>query len=161
MRPWRERPPETAFLHNPAFCGEICRRAIHAHARRGRGSFPLPLLYLVLPLVLDRRIRDKIRENTRQKMHAWLQDHPELRVGFADHVRASSPTSMEALSYLFCTGAARVDESGIVLSGYAPAPLSKREDDVAHIFRKSTVVGRWFADSGTPESVYMMWGIRP
>ncbi len=121
----------------------------------------MPLLYLVLPLVLDRRIRDEIRENTRQKMHAWLQNHPELRVGFADRVRASSPSSIEALSYLFCAGAARVGESGIVLSGYAPAPLSQREDDVAQIFRKSAVVGRWFADAGTPESVYMMWGIRP
>ena len=161
MRPWTERPPETAFLLNPAFCAEVCRRAIHAHARRGRGAFPLPLLYLVLPLVLNRRIRDEIRENTRQKMHVWLQEHPELRVGFPDIVRGFSPNSMEALSYLFCTGAARVNASGVVLRGYAPASLSRREDDVAQIFRKSAVVGRWFADAGTPESVYMMWGIRP
>ena len=47
------------------------------------------------------------------------------------------------------------------MRGYAPASVSQRRDDVAEIYKKSAVVGRWFADAGEPESVYTMWGIRP
>lgn len=54
-----------------------------------------------------------------------------------------------------------MDASGLTLRGYVPASMPRRHDDVAEIFKKSAVVGRWFADAGTPESVYTMWGIQP
>lgn len=161
MRPWKDRPPETANLLNPAFCAETCRRVVSAYSSRGSEPFPSSLLYLVLPLLLHRQTRDEIGERTRQRMHAWLQDRPHLRVGFADRVRRSAPSTIEALSFLICTRAARIDASGLVLQGYTPASMSQRRDDVAQIFKKSAVVGRWFADAGTPEAIYTMWGIRP
>lgn len=161
MRPWKDRPPEIASLLNPAFCAEVCRRVVHAHAGRHRGPFPPPLLYLILPLLLHRKTREEIGERSRQKMHAWLLEHSDLRVGFADRVRRSAPSTLEALSFLVCTGAAHLDPSGLILRGYAPTSVSGRHDDVAEIYKKSAVVGRWFADAGETESVYTMWGIRP
>lgn len=161
MRPWKARPPEIASLLNPAFCAEVCRRVIFAHTSRGRGPFPPPLLYLVFPLLLHRETREEIGERTRQKMHAWLQERPHLRVDLADRVRRAAPHTLEALSFLICTGEAYMDSSGIVLQRYRPASLSQRHDDVAEIYKKSMVVGRWFADAGSAESVYTMWGVRP
>ena len=94
-------------------------------------------------------------------MHAWLQERPALRVGFARRVRQFAPHTLEGLSFLVCTGAARLDGSGLTLTGPRPRSITGRDDTVADVFRKSATVGRWLAAAGSPEAAYTTWGVQP
>ena len=161
MRAWSDRAPEVAHLLNPAFCAEVCRRATHAYTAQSGAPLPVPLAYLILPMLLHRETRAEFSHRTRQKMHSWIQEHPELRVGFADRVRRFAPYTLEALSFLVCTGSATLSKGGLSLSSFRPKPMTGRDDVVSEIYRKSGTVGRWLADSGTPEAAYTTWGVRP
>lgn len=162
MRVWKDRAPEVAHLHNPAFCAEVCRRVVFVYSDRTEGKpFPAPLLFLSLPILLHAETREAFSPLTRQKMHAWLQERPALRVGFARRVRKFAPHTLEGLSFLVCTGAAQLDEAGISLIGARPKSITGRDDTVADIFRKSAAVGRWLAGAGSPEAAYTTWGVQP
>lgn len=55
MKAWNERTHEIAYLLNPAFCGRILYSSIKAYNEKTRKSFPFPLIYLILPLVLHKK----------------------------------------------------------------------------------------------------------
>lgn len=161
MRTWTDRASEVAHLLNPAFCAEVCRRVAFVYSDRTGRPFPAPLLFLALPILLHAETREAFGPLTRQKMHAWLQERPELRVGFARRVRQFAPHALEGLSFLVCTGAARFDGDGLTLSNSRLKSITGRDDSVADIYRKSATVGRWLAAAGSPEAAYTTWGIQP
>lgn len=162
MRAWKDRAPEVAHLHNPAFCAEVCRRVAFVYADRMDGKpLPAPVLFLALPILLHAETREAFSHLTRQKMHAWLQERPELRVGFARRVRQFAPHTLEGLSFLVCTGSARFDGEGLSPTGPRPTSITGRDDVVADVFRKASAVGRWLAAAGSPEAAYTTWGVQP
>ncbi len=161
MRLWKDRASEVAHLLNPAFTAEVCRRVAFVYSDRAGGPFPASLLFLTLPILLHAETREAFSPLTRQKMHAWLQERPALRIGFARRVRQFAPHTLEGLSFLVCTDAARFDESGLTLTGSRPKPIAGRDDTVADVFKKSATVGRWFAAAGSQEAAYTTWGVQP
>ena len=76
MKAWNERTHEIAYLLNPAFCGRILYSSIKAYNEKTRKSFPFPLIYLILPLVLHKKTRINI--NSKTKFHNWIQDNSYL-----------------------------------------------------------------------------------
>ena len=53
MENWEDRSKIVANLLNPAFCGEILRRAIVSYNENEENMlFPFSLLYLILPIIL-------------------------------------------------------------------------------------------------------------
>lgn len=55
-----------------------------------------------------------------------------------------------------------MSDGRVDLVGYSTPPsLGGRDDEVAEIFLKAAVIGRWFGEAGPPENVYTMFGIRP
>ena len=52
MEIWEDRSKIVANLLNPAFCGEILRRAIVSYNENEENMlFPFSLLYLILPII--------------------------------------------------------------------------------------------------------------
>jgi hypothetical protein len=95
-------------------------------------------------------------------LHTWLQENPELRVGLAERVQRFGSYSYEALAFLSTTDKIVVSDGRVKLVRYSTPPsLGGRDDEVAEIFRKGSVVGRWFGEAGPPQNVYTMLGIRP
>ena len=161
MRDWRRRAPEVAHLNNPAFCAELSRRVAHVYSGRVRQPIPSSLLFLAIPILLHRETRESLSVLTRMKMHAWLQEHPSLRIGFAHRARQFAPHVVDALSFLVCTGAGALDQNGGLVVASKPKPITGDDDAVSDIYRKAGTVGRWLAGAGTPEASFTTWGVRP
>lgn len=163
MIPWEQRPTEVANLLNPAFCAEVLRRCIRKFSEASGKSFPYPLVFLVLPIVLHGKTRQRIPENARAQLHVWLQSNQDIRIGFAERAREMIPFVQEAMAFLLKAGALTVDpEAGLRSSGYRGPSLGVgAEDEVTDCYRKAEILGRLFARAGTPTTIYTMWGVRP
>jgi hypothetical protein len=163
VKPWEDRPIEVAHLLNPAFCGEVLRCAVQKYNEFARWLFPYPLSFLVLPIVLHRQTRESISLTTREQLHVWLQEHQDVRVGFAERAGRLVPFTKEALTFLLQVGTITVDDAaGLKLTRGARRRWDiTREDEASDCFRKAEIVGRWFARAGSPANIYTMWGVKP
>lgn len=163
MIPWEQRPIEIANLLNPAFCGEVLRRCINTYQETASIPFPYPLIFLVLPIVLHRRTRERISPRQRQSLHVWLQSHPDVKINFAERAKELIPITREALLFLLQVGTLTVDEQ----ANFSIIPYKKvtiegnNEGEIADCYRKAELVGRWFARAGNATTIYTMWGVKP
>lgn len=160
---WEERPIEIANLLNPAFCGEVLRLCVRAYQQTISQSFPYPLTFLVLPIVLHRGTRESISPRQRQSLHVWLQDHQDLKIGFAERASELIPITREAIIFLLQVGAFVVDEqAGLINQAYKNISIEGQDvGEIADCYRKAVLVGRWFARAGTVATIYAMWGVKP
>ncbi len=162
MNLWENRPVEVANLLNPAFCGEILIRAVSQYERTSQQPFPYGLAFLVLPIVLHKRTREQIPAPARVQLHAWLQQHQDVRVGFAERTKQMVPITSESLMFLLQLDLLSIDQLGRLVARprrrMPRIPTSREIDDC---YNKAGIVGRWFARAGASENVFTMWGVKP
>lgn len=160
MRRWEERPSEVAYLLNPAFCGEVIRRCIRKYQETS-GAMPYPLVFLVLPIVLHKKTRERVVP--RKQMHTWVQENQDVRLGFGDRARQLLRITSEALTFLIQTGAVTIDEhaSLTVVKGRRRKVPEQRSGEIEDCYSKAELVGRWFSRSGTVATIFTMWGVKP
>jgi len=164
---WEYRPSEIANLLNPAFCGVILRDFIKAYQEESGEGVPYELLFLLFPIVLHTTSRERLPNSVRTHMHVWLQDVPEVRIGFSNRAKELVPFTKETLSFLLQRKYIEIDDSGkfISLNKRYRIALSRLNSDTNNYIQefknRSVLVGKWFARSGTSSTIYTMWGISP
>ncbi len=104
MKTWAGRPTELAYNFNPAFCGWLLREAVEGYASVRAVGMPLPLTFLILPVVLHRPTRELVPGAVSTKLHVWLQEHSEVRINFAERTKELAPFTREALLFLGAEG---------------------------------------------------------
>src|SRR5262245_49158841 len=114
MKPWASRPTELAYLFNPAFCGWVLREAVEGYVSVKPAGMPLALSFLILPLVFHRSTRELIPAAVTTRFHVWLQEHPEVRVNFAERTRELAPFTREALLFLASWAQLHVADDGAI-----------------------------------------------
>lgn len=161
MIPWEKRPREITTLLNPAFCGEIILECIAVY-NRVLGSFPFPLLFLILPIILHQKTRDTMPSKSKQ-MHMWIQIHKEILIGFSDRARNLVPITIESLAFLLHVNALKVDKNGNIESNtkWIRRKISERDLEITDCLSKSRYLAKMFSSSGTLATIFTMWRIRP
>ncbi|WP_230165383.1 three component ABC system middle component [Roseomonas sp. CECT 9278] len=163
-RPWRERPGEQAALLNPAFVGETVARVVTGYRRSGERPLPLPLAFLVPPLVLPPAIRALLPKRANATFGTWTAINAPRLVDLPDRILRLRPVTREALLFLAQLGAVTLDGDGIVPG---PRPLrlgvspSKTTDETTHIRRAADLVGRWFGAQADPAAIMQGLGTTP
>lgn len=162
MKNWGNRATEIAYLLNPAFCGRIIYHAIETYQKESKRPMPFPLVYLILPMVLHRKTRERIKSVT--QMQIWLQRNPEMLIGFADRVKNMVPITNEALEFLMQGGIVTLTNNAELELTQLFKSLSSSKhtnDEIKDCISKSSSVAKWFAKAGTVETIYISWGVRP
>ena len=118
MREWSDRSREIANLLNPAFCGEILRRAILAYQADFTQGMPFSLIYTVLPTVMHRKTREMIFDSGRKSMHVWLEEVPQVKIGFGTRVKDFKIFTNEAICFLSQHSMIDISENGIITASY-------------------------------------------
>lgn len=163
MQPWEYRPTEFAHLFNPAFCSVILQGAIRSFETEQKQGMPYALIFLVLPLVLHKSTRQVLPKTTRTKLHVWLHDQPQVRIGFSERTRSLVPYTKEALAFGIYTGIISLDDHGKltwVRNRVGTLPWAGNTEP-AECHSKAKLTGRWLAQSGEAATIYTMWGVRP
>lgn len=163
MKAWNSRPPEVNNLFNPSFCGEAIRRFVVKYQGELDEGPVYPLVFLVLPIVFHKPTRDLLTISSRSAMHYWIQTNQEVRVGFASRAKDLLPITRESIFFLL-----RTRTLGMKLSRLVSIPrrrtqgiVTQQEGESYDIYKKSELLGKWFARSGPPATVFTMWGVRP
>lgn len=162
MKTWGERPLEVANLFNPAFCALLIREGVLGYRTESGELMPFPLVPLLLPIVLHKRTRALLPKTIATKMHPWIQENQEVRIGFADRCAAMLPNSREAVIFgtthnLLTFEHSRIGAPRRVL---ASLPWPENSEPEACI-EESRFVGRWFTSAGPVTTIFAMWGVRP
>ena len=162
MKDWNHRAKEVAYLLNPAFCGRLLYNTIKTYNEVTKKTFPFPLLYLVLPLILHKKTRECISSKT--QMIIWQQRYPELLIGFAERTKDMVQITNEGIELLLqssiitLTNAAELEFSQTIRP---PSKTKYTNDEIKDCINKSEHVAKWFAATGKTETIYVILGVRP
>lgn len=161
---WRERPSEEAALLNPAFCGELIARTARDYERVRAAPLPLPLGFVVLPLVLHPPTLAALPGRANTTFATWSADNEAVLAELPERTLRLRPISREALLFLTQHGAMAIGPDGL-RSGVRPMRLSATPvattSEVDDIRRAAAMVGRWFANQGAPVQILQTMGVTP
>ncbi|WP_020600347.1 three component ABC system middle component [Spirosoma panaciterrae] len=161
MLSWSERPVEIANLFNPAFCALLLRQAITEYEKKGGKGLDYPLVFLMLPLILHKFSRELLPATTKTKLHTWLQDHQEVRVGLDQRISSLANYTKEAIIYGLQFKLLAFDETGALTAPKRRLPkFDAGDSEAASCFDKAAMLGRWFVNAGNTATLLSMWGIR-
>lgn len=162
---WRERSPEEAHHFNPAFCGALIYEFVRsfAKAKTATPSFALP--FCALPIALHPATRDRLPRSTRTALYPWLEQNPDVLVGYADRVRNLTPYIREAMLYVAARQAIIFNDGGTIAIGKKRASfpgsfLSETTPETRETVEAVRRVARWFAGAGETTTILAAWGIR-
>lgn len=162
---WTSRPKEVKNLFNPAFCGEILRRCIYSHAQYSQVAFPFPLIFLVLPLVLDKSTREKLPQKIMPNTHflSWLQNNQSIRIQFPQRAKEMKAFAKEAFIFLVASKSIEIDFQGnLSTKNYSPVRLDGEwVEEVKDCFKKAENVGKLFSEVNNPSLLYASLDVRP
>jgi hypothetical protein len=162
MKKWESRASEIAYLLNPAFCGRIIYHTIKTYSEETKHPMPFPLVYLILPMVLHRKTRERIKSAT--QMHIWIQRNPDILIGFANRTKSMVQITNEAVEFLMQSSIVELTNNGELELSQLFKSLSTNKytnDEIKDCISKSSQVAKWFAKAGTLETIYTSWGVRP
>ena len=160
---WNERPIVIANLLNPAFCGEVLRVMIKAYAGKSNASVPYELVFLVLPLVLQKKSREKLPKNIDTNLYEWLEKNTMIKIHLTNQIKNLIPYTREALLFLIYHNALKVSDNGrLEYISYRKNKLHYLNiDEIEDIYLKAQFLGRWLSKIGDSRAVYLSIGIIP
>lgn len=161
---WRQRPVEEAALLNPAFCGELIARTTRDYERLRGAPLPLPLGFIVLPLVLHPTTLAALPGRANTTFATWSADNEALLADLPERTLRLRPISREALLFLTQHRALAVGPDGL-RTGEKPMRLTAKTvvttPDADDIRRAAALLGRWFANQGAPVQILQTMGVTP
>lgn len=161
MVPWSERPIEVANLFNPAFCSLLLRQTVTEYQKVNRRGLDYPIIFLVLPVILSKFIREALPATTRTKLHIWLQDHQEVRVDLDIKIKALSDFTKEAVIFGMQNKVLAFNEAGALIAPKIKLnQFESNDSEAAQCLERAGMIGRWFANVNDTISLLSMWGIK-
>lgn len=162
---WRDqRAPEEAHHFNPAYCGALSFEFVRAYEKAKNTPTSFALVFCALPITLHPATRDRLPTSIVTRLFPWLENNPDIRVGFADRARNLTPYVREALLYAAARQAICFNSSGVITTGPQSASFTQRAleettTDVRETVNATKKVARWFAAAGDTPTILAAWGI--
>jgi hypothetical protein len=162
MIEWNKRPLEVKSLLNPAFIGKLLREFINEYSKERKDGVPFELIFLFIPLVLQKTFRDSLPKSTRTQLHIWLQEYPEFLIEYDKKVQNLIPYVKESTIILLNERKIDINKDGKLIIGGENFKRKKTEStsEIEQIIKKAKFMGKWLARSGSSATIYTLWGIK-
>lgn len=160
MSAWEERSRDAARLFNPAFLATIMAAAAADYERGSNEPMPWLLSFAIPPLALTESTRHAMPGSIRAHFANWLDEYPEVRLGFARRAPALTPLTREALRLGVRTGLLSL-EDGYLRALRRPGGAQDTSDEVKDCLHAARFFGRWFASRHDPTTIFGLLGVRP
>lgn len=168
MNSWKQRTHEERHLLNPAFCSALiwsAAKGATAKAHHPRKSLSFLEAFIVLPLVLHQKSRQNIPGMLTSSLPVWISAQPLLVANLPSRARSLVPYAKEAITFGGCNSLFVLEEDQIIVSTdfdrAIKTMLRASTDEVQECMKKAEFVGKWFAHTGAPETIFTLFGIRP
>ena len=126
---------------------------------------PFSLAFLIPPVLLVNLLRSALPRKRDSSLAAWLQKHANFRLKFADIASSLVPVVREGLLFaankgLLLITEGKIEEKSGLPKGY-DSIIAENTEEVKDILKKARFVGRWYANSGSEQAIFALWGVRP
>ena len=165
MTLWNERSQEERTLMNPAFCSVLLWWAARGYGAVNQDGLSFQESFLVLPLVLPRKVRDQLPPDTRTSLAVWIRRNPLVPGIVANTAKVLVPVTRESLLWggrrgLITMQGGNVHADGTWRIGVARS-AEEGSDETRSCQKRAEFVGRWFARTRGPSTVLALLGVRP
>jgi hypothetical protein len=166
VKPWEKRPTEEANLFNPAFVGSLIYEFSKAYSKHQVDGTPVTFVPLTLSVVLHKTTRARLPGSTVTSLYDWLLKNEDVLIGLSDRARNITPISKEALRFLMMHNCIDFSEGHNVILGnrrahFSSAFLNETTSEIKTIIDKTKFLARWFAKSGSENSILASWRLAP
>lgn len=166
MNSWNNRSKEVANLLNPAFCCVALTTSIINYSNAKNIGMPVILAYIILPVLLNDKSRNELPKRTNTSLASWLDDHFNIRLILQEMIIPYKPYVKESIlfglvhDWLFLTNTGEL-KSSLNKNKINKIIENNYKGDTKDFFIRSRFLGKWFALSGTTETVMALWGVKP
>lgn len=167
MIDWSARAPEEQRLLNPCFCASLIWHAAQGHTQAQGGSTGIVFAecFLALPMVLHSETRESLPSTITTSLPIWISRNPLAPSIIADRARALVPFTKEALRFGGAYGLLQFNEMSIRANPNwrkrIDSALKDSSNEVRECAKRAAFIGRWFAKTGSAETVFSLIGIQP
>lgn len=168
MNAWLERAHEERNLLNPAFCAALLWHAANGASGDSnslRSSLSFTESFLVLPLILHQKTRESLPSQMRSSLPVWISDNPLIVASLPKRAESLVPYTKEAISFGARGGIFRIEEQELKpqldQATNIRRTIRQTSAEVQQCMKKAEFLGKWFAKTGSPETIFTLLGVRP
>jgi hypothetical protein len=160
-----EYSPEELNLYNPAYVGTLLYHATREYQTKDSSGLPCTLAYIIAPMSLSPRYSSILPATTATPIAGWVADHEGELIGFSEAINAYADIVNSAIVFLLHQEAILLDDDGryhLQNDKLAQKPvLINKNKNFKESFLAAGLLGRWFAEASSIESIYTQLGVRP
>ena len=158
LRRWEERPVLSAAMLNPALIAAAICWAAKRYEAKSRQPMPLEYAFLVVPICFHALTRNALPSTTATHMPRWVNENQESVFGLAERASKFAPHVREGLRFGLRSGMLTLRDGGFVAKiSHSARPVGEVRD----ILASAAMFGSWAAKTGSPASVFTLFGVMP
>lgn len=161
MYTWQNRPDVLKNLLNPAFISVVITSIIKGYNDENNDGIDFPLIQIAVPLIINTSINLKLPKTKRTSMPIWINSNINTLIGILNKSDNMLVYIKEGLLWGHKYNTLMLGNDHKVNLG--PDANSqffkfiKSNDNLNEYHLKSMRVGRWFAASGSPNTIIEQW----
>lgn len=176
---WEQRSIILQHLYNPAFCGALVYKCVEEYKQKANKSLPLELVFFILPLIFDDDYSAKLSNLSDEDIIAnegWLEKIPIYnKLVFIHQIQNLKPITQEALlfgyKYSFfeivngCITTKLNDfdrnRINIYIKSLKITGFESSAKDIGDYFKRTQKISQWLSKYENPETIYIIFGLKP
>lgn len=157
MNSFEELPFDSRVLFNPPYCGLIISTFIQQFELKSNKNLPPSLLYLILPLTLDKNFSFIFSQNKRKSLFEIVENNLNLFSKLPFIIENYFEITSESIYFLAESNVLDIHDSHLVINKkFIRSSLIKNKYDFKHIKYTANIL----ANTNDIKSIFFTLGIR-
>ena len=152
---------EDEILYNFPFCALLIYQTIREYIKNTKENkgFPIPLLYLVLPLVLPEENKTKLKG--KRNFVNFIKENQLIYINFSKQVNKFQNCTNYSIELLLLFNSIKINSLGYIdIDANMNIKKSYINDDYKDLQKNCKIIGKWFS-MHNPSDIYVTLGVRP
>ncbi|MCU4709990.1 three component ABC system middle component [Acinetobacter pittii] len=136
---WQSRPPEVRTLLNPAFCGLLLYTSMKEYKKLNKKDISIPLLFLILPLILNMDLRNIITTNKNKNLIYIVNSNKNKFHSFDYIFNYYTEYTYEAIYFLYFNQYIEIAKNNFIIKSknnkFNDDYLNKYIKDISHLIK--------------------------
>ena len=145
-------------ITNPALGGLILWSFLQGYESNEKEGCPFPLIFLPLPLILSKTIRDEFKgTNAGTGLYTWVAKNPKVLVNLKIRIESSSQVTRNAIVFASASQVLKISEDGVLFSnnsGIAKNKIKDSSDEINEMVRIANRFGKWLSQINSVSDIY-------